>query len=91
MTPTVKTRIDAISSIATKVIAGIILILVTIGFGSVQSKVDQATFDKYCMDNDYRYRQQEQVNKELLRTINDLNASVKEMNAHIEWLKKNNK
>jgi cell division protein FtsB len=57
----------------------------------VNNKVDKETFERYCSDNDYKNRAQEQVNKELLRTINDLNANVKEMNAHIEWLKKNNR
>jgi len=83
MTPKAPTLMSRISDIAVKVIAGIILLLATIGFSIIGSKVDKDDFDRHCIENAKKFEQfeqkikeSEQTNKEILNLLRDIHGRV---------------
>ena len=86
-----ETNLNFIGSVAAKVIAGILILMITIALSEISNiKIDiKSKADKIEVKE--KFNEVDRTNRELMLLLNELNKNVTEIKTDVKWIKEDRK
>jgi len=86
-----ETNLNFIGSVAAKVIAGILILMITIALSEISNiKIDiKSKADKIEVKE--KFNEVDRTNRELMLLLNELNKNVTEIKTDVKWIKADRK